>query len=67
MPFRPSVAVMGKGDMAFEPFQAPAAQSGADIHMPARLERDLTQRTDPDRAAGVAKYEAVNSLIHNRS
>jgi len=67
MPFRPFVAVTGKGDMAFEPFQAPAAQGGADIHMPARLERDLTERTDTDRAAGIFEYEAVDSLIHNRS
>jgi len=66
MPFRPFVVVTGKSDMAFQPFQAPAAQRGADIAVPAGLEMDLTKCTGPDPAAGTAKNEAVNSLIHNR-
>ena len=67
MPFRTFVALCGKADVAFEPFQAPAAQRGTDIAMPAGPERDLTECTDPDRTAGIFKNKTINSLIHNRS
>ena len=66
MPFWAFVTVAGKSDMAFQPYQAPAAQRGADIAVPAGLEMDLTKRTGPDPATGIAKNKAVNPLIHTR-
>ena len=67
MPFRPFVAPCCKADVALKTFQAPAAQGGTDVAVPAGLEDDLTECTDPDRADGIFKNETVNSFIHNRS
>ena len=67
MPFRTFVAVMGKSDVTLQPFQAPTAQCGTDIAVPARLECDLAECTDTDPATGIFEDEAVDSLIHNHS
>lgn len=67
MPFRAFVALCFKADVTLKTFQAPAAKSRTNIAVPAGLESDLTECTDPDCAAGIFKSETVNSLIHNRS